>query len=694
MMACAAVGVHGSTTAMAMDHRREGMRTDLSGMRRSQSAPQLRCTLSVARAVALPPSLKTSRSVGVFPLGSILTNTIRSFLFDSEQGEEAAPAGEEMRLVEPAEESDEEATANREDNTPQEKRANWVARIMELRRRWRDRQQKEEQEEGGGEGEEEDDSYCGVSYDSENEDEEGNPVEWDQESFARLLGSVPLSEAKLFAQLSFLCNKAYEIPDIKEDELRSWYKLDFVTSSLEKKWEAAVRAKLETDSTRPPRGLPASGPPAEAPNNTPIRPSRAYKVAASAASYVHSREKGLLSPHGQAGSHADGSEKGKGEAAEASGPDCCGYNNPEVAAYMAATTMTAVVAAEEEARQEAAKDLRSLHSSPCEWFVCDNESSCTRCFVIQGSDSLASWQANLFFEPTKFETMEVLVHRGIYEAAKGIYEQFLPEIQEHLNRYGDDARFRFTGHSLGGSLCLLVALMLLARGDVKHCHLHAVVTFGSPSVFCGGQKVLEELGLDEEFVRSVMMHRDIVPRAFSCDYPNHVAQLLKRLNGAFRSHPCLNNQKVLYSPLGKTYILQPDEQSSPFHPLLPPGAALYVLDGKSMGGNPSKAAIAGALRTFINSPHPLETLSDRRAYGSEGTILRDHDSSNYARAMAGLVRQHTNSLRRRSRKHRLELWWPLLTTPAAIPPLPSCRNHQNPVLRKPALVTNEVGSGF
>ncbi|KAG6520306.1 hypothetical protein ZIOFF_017354 [Zingiber officinale] len=385
------------------------------------------------------------------------------------------------------------------------------------------------------------------------------------------------------------------------EELRAWYGLEFVTSSLEKKSAAAIRAKLEVDSTRP---LPSP----------PVASSLAYEVAASAASYVHSGAKLI--------------------------------------------------------------------------------------------------EIDVFHE----QRMDVLVHRGIYEAAKGIYEQFLPEVAEHLRRYGDGARFRFTGHSLGGSLCILVAFMLLARGNVERRHLHPVVTFGTPSVFCGGERVLQALGLDDGFVLSVMMHLDIVPRAFSCDYPDQVAQLLKRLNGAFRSHPCLNNQalfllqsllpsigllltcdlvlqKVLYSPLGRTYILQPDDQSSPYHPLLPQDSALYVFDGKHTGkeGGQSQAAAASAsaLRAFINSPHPLETLSDPRAYGSEGTILRDHDSSNYARAIAGLIRRHNKHLRRRSRKQRLEQWWPLLTSAAA----GSCAGHQNPILQKPPqLVPNEVAT--
>ena len=115
----------------------------------------------------------------------------------------------------------------------------------------------------------------------------------------------------------------------------------------------------------------------------------------------------------------------------------------------------------------------------------------------------------------------------------------MPEIIEHLNKYGERAKLQFTGHSLGGSLSLLVHLMLLTSKVVKPSALRPVVTFGSPSVFCGGQKILEELGLDESQIHCVMMHRDIVPRAFSCNYPNHVANVLKRLNGSFKSHPCL-----------------------------------------------------------------------------------------------------------------------------------------------------------
>ncbi|XP_010261536.1 PREDICTED: uncharacterized protein LOC104600342 [Nelumbo nucifera] len=694
-MACNSVSISGSPIAsttkdMPREHnslRRSHSGKDLcdpSGLRRSKSDPQLRYSLNCIRAASLEPKLKKSRSTGIFPFQ--LSGSVRSPPFDPDMDIK-------MRVVDysddthEGEEESEKKKKKKKKKKKNKKRANWVERLLELRSHWRSRQQKEQATGNGDEGK----GSCVVDYGPEDE-EEGTI--FDQESFSRLLVRVPLSDTKLLSQLAFLCNIAYVIPEIKAEDLSKYYDLHFVTSSLEKKEEAAaVKAKFDADSTRVPLApsIKASSRKAlDFEQKRPIRPSVAYQIASSAASYVHSRTRGLLSlgcgsnnedldVKTESHNHGDQPRPREDEGCSSSRA----YKS-EMAAYVAASTMTAVVAAEEAAKQEAARDLRSLHSSPCEWFVCDDPSTCTRCFIIQGSDSLASWQANLFFEPTKFEGTEVLVHRGIYEAAKGIYEQFTPEILSHLKKHGDGAKLRFTGHSLGGSLSLLVSLMLLARGVIKPPSLLPVVTFGSPFIFCGGHRILEELNLDESHVRSVMMHRDIVPRAFSCNYPNHVVQVLKRLNGAFRSHPCLNNNKLLYGPMGRLYILQPDEKSSPPHPLLPPGTALYVLNETLCG---SRVMIASALRAFLNSPHPLETLSDPKAYGSEGTILRDHESINYSKAVNGVLRQQTKVVVQRPRTLRLHHICPLLTTPSPH----SWRNQDN--FEKSRLIVEEVASG-
>ncbi|PIN13889.1 hypothetical protein CDL12_13494 [Handroanthus impetiginosus] len=614
-------------------------------MRRSYSENHLCHSIGSIKASNVQPKLKNSRSVGFFNIPStMIPDTLKLFLFDPE-------ASKEMNMD--REESDHDHEDEVVINEGQ-KRANWIERIVELRNSWKGKQDRVKEDVGGGDTESccDEEGGCEVEYE---EDGEGTEISIDRETFSSLLRHISWSDAKVFSKLAFLCNMAYVIPDIKTGDLRRYCGLEFVTSSLEKKAEAeAIKEKLDQDSTiMAAVALELRDPTSESAAYSKQRPllrsSAAYEIAASAASYVQSRAKDLMSDpqlieDGMCLHYEDDEEDESGSAR---------FYKPEVAACVAASTMTAVVAAGEKQKDKAAMDLQSLHSSPCEWFVCDDSSVYTRCFVIQGSDSLASWQANLFFEPTKFEVTNVLVHRGIYEAAKGIYNQFMPEIKQHLNRYGNRAKLQFTGHSLGGSLALLVHLMLLTRKEVKLSSLLPVVTFGSPFVFCGGQKMLDQLGLDEDHIHCVMMHRDIVPRAFSCSYPDYVAQVLKRLNGTFQFHPCLNKNKLLYSPMGKIFILQPDEKLSPPHPLLPQGSALYALD------NANSYLTKRAVRAFLNSPHPIETLSDPTAYGSEGTIIRDHDSSNYLKAVNEVIRQHTRLVVRKARKQRNPLW-PLL----------------------------------
>ncbi|XP_031288087.1 phospholipase A1 PLIP2, chloroplastic-like [Pistacia vera] len=543
---------------------------------------------------------------------------------------------------------------------------NWVLKILQVRSLWRARDdtrqgERLENEEGVvvddqmDDNEDVDEEECEICKIDDDEEE----LEFDKESFSSLLRRVSLTEAKLYAQMSYLGNLAYCIPKIKAGNLLKYRGLRFVTSSIEKK---DLAMKSEKDQVASEKQEADSKPEDEAKgkeqknNGYRISASTAYQIAASTASYLHSHTKSILpfkSSKSEAG--ADLSERGSRTDVNIN------MMNAEVASFMATTdSVTAVVAAKEEVKQAVADDLKSTRSSPCEWFICDDDQSGTRFVVIQGSESLASWQANLLFEPCQFEGFDVLVHRGIYEAAKGIYEQILPEVRAHLKASGNRATFRFTGHSLGGSLSLLINLMLLIRGEVPASSLLPVITFGAPSIMCGGDHLLRKLGLPRSHVQAITMHRDIVPRAFSCNYPNHVAELLKAVNGNFRNHPCLNNQKLLYAPMGELLILQPDEKFSPNHPLLPSGSGLYFLSCPLLDTSDAEKQLQAAKLVFLNSPHPLEILSDRSAYGSEGTIQRDHDMNSYLRSVRSVIRQELNQIRKARREHRRKFWWPLV----------------------------------
>lgn len=54
------------------------------------------------------------------------------------------------------------------------------------------------------------------------------------------------------------------------------------------------------------------------------------------------------------------------------------------------------------------------------------------------------------------------------------------------------------------------------------------------------RSLLERMGLPTGAIRNIIMHRDIVPRAFACDY-TLVADLLARVGDGFREHGCLQN---------------------------------------------------------------------------------------------------------------------------------------------------------
>lgn len=207
--------------------------------------------------------------------------------------------------------------------------------------------------------------------------------------------------------------------------------------------------------------------------------------------------------------------------------------------------------------------------------------------VIEGSTSLKSWQTNLTFQPVVFEdpTWDVRVHRGSYDAARAIYDRIEQAVMDHVNAFGTDrARVHVTGHSIGGSLAALIALMLIMRGKVPREAVNDVWTFGSPYVMCGGDALLARLGLPRRFIRSVAMGKDIVPRSFSCYYPQWARKALEFAPGSLKvdvkKQPSFLEEEMFYSPMGDMYLLQAIHGSA--HPLLPGGPGLYVLEGDGM----------------------------------------------------------------------------------------------------------------
>eukprot|EP00882_Tetradesmus_deserticola_P013869 GHRQ01014728.1.p1 GENE.GHRQ01014728.1~~GHRQ01014728.1.p1 ORF type:complete len:504 (+),score=218.02 GHRQ01014728.1:204-1514(+) len=155
-------------------------------------------------------------------------------------------------------------------------------------------------------------------------------------------------------------------------------------------------------------------------------------------------------------------------------------------------TIAGITSAEIAGSHPNGKDVKAASTStgtkcPSEWFVCDDEASSTRYFVIQGSDSLDHWKTNLMFEPVVFEDagLGIKVHRGAYEAAQALYERFLPLVQEQVDS-DPAARVAFTGHSIGGAMAVMLMIMFRRRGVLGPQQIAPVYTFGAPAIFCDG----------------------------------------------------------------------------------------------------------------------------------------------------------------------------------------------------------------
>lgn len=149
--------------------------------------------------------------------------------------------------------------------------------------------------------------------------------------------------------------------------LSKYYGLRFVTSSAEKTESALKAVSGEVSGeTKPNEEEEVEGKDDKNKGHK-ISASAAYEIVASAASYLQSRTNNILP--------FNSSSKNDENLANVE-------SSSEVASSLT-NSVTSVVAAEEDVKQAVADDLKSTISSPCDWFICDDDQSQTRFVVIQ-----------------------------------------------------------------------------------------------------------------------------------------------------------------------------------------------------------------------------------------------------------------------------------------------------------------------
>ena len=132
------------------------------------------------------------------------------------------------------------------------------------------------------------------------------------------------------------------------------------------------------------------------------------------------------------------------------------------------------------------------------YFLATSESTKTQVISVRGTSNIENAMVNISLKLRLDKKTGIYLHEGFLFAARRVYAELKPL----LNR---DYKIRTTGHSLGGAVAMILAMLL----DSDQFDIDQVTTFGQPKVTNpAGAKVLNRLNI----IR-VVMPLDLVPLA-------------------------------------------------------------------------------------------------------------------------------------------------------------------------------------
>ena len=184
-------------------------------------------------------------------------------------------------------------------------------------------------------------------------------------------------------------------------------------------------------------------------------------------------------------------------------------------------------------------------------------------------DAMRVWRGLLNAWPSPFlpdrtrPRGALVAHRGVAEMAEELWEDLRPHIA------GAPGTIQLAGHSLGGSLSLLLACMAQLELGVPGSRL-GCATFGSPPVLSlsqgaeGGSAILAALGMAPGAVRNYVLDDDPVPRVLLTADPSFqvlkaspaAAALLQLRERVLGPGAVLSPSRFLYHTVGAVLLLR------------------------------------------------------------------------------------------------------------------------------------------
>ncbi|GAB4818785.1 hypothetical protein N2152v2_005831 [Parachlorella kessleri] len=198
-----------------------------------------------------------------------------------------------------------------------------------------------------------------------------------------------------------------------------------------------------------------------------------------------------------------------------------------------------------------------------------------------GSDRTKLWSDLVRCWPTPFQEQftrpagALVAHSGVAEMATDLWQ----DLEAFIARAPGDVHF--AGHSLGGSLSLLLTVMSHLRLGMPGQRMTAT-TFGSPPVLSlrrgeDGDAILEALGMAPSSVRNYVLDNDPVPRALLSVDPTFealkawmpVKSLLELRERLLGPGAVLSTSRFLYHTVGPVYLIRWLGQEGGGHSVLP-----------------------------------------------------------------------------------------------------------------------------
>jgi hypothetical protein len=251
-------------------------------------------------------------------------------------------------------------------------------------------------------------------------------------------------------------------------------------------------------------------------------------------------------------------------------------------------------------------------SCPFDWYAIEQhttaDTTAARSVVVQGTRDRAQWRVNLDIDPVTLVD-SIRAHRGAFTAALALANSLA---DAGVLRTAPGQKIEFIGHSMGGSVAMLAAMILLLENTIALDQVSFVHMFGCPAVLHHGIGRTDWVRDFQHVVKHVVLSNDVVPRLLSAKY-DHVLRFNAKLNYTFSYSP----QRRPYQHVGEVMVLHPSDEGA--HPLLD-GPGLYSVHRRD-------------LHAFMDYPPLLQTLATQQA-----SAYKNHSVTTYARNLGAVAR--------------------------------------------------------